>query len=80
MKVTYLSRFDRAFRKFDTHSQKEILEAIDGFLDNLVKAARPQGLGLRRLYGPFWEFRVGLKYRVLFELGKDEVRRFLKSI
>lgn len=90
MKIDFLSRFDRAFKRINPKDQREIRSAIESFLENLPKGHRPQGLGLRRLKGTVWEFRAGLKYRILFELKKDwviflfvgnhdEVKRFLKN-
>ena len=91
MRVDYLPRFDRSFKKVGLPIQEEIQRAIGSFLDNISKGTRPQGLGLRRLRDVFWEIRVGLQYRVLFEMKNDwvtflfvgnhnEVKRFLKSI
>ena len=50
----------------------------------------PQGLGLKRLRGDFWEVRVGLEDRIIFRLSgelvefaivgnHDEVARFLRQ-
>ena len=91
MRVDYLSRFDRSFEKLDQAVQKDVQQAIVSFLDHVVIGSRPQGLGLRRLRGPFWEIRIGLRYRALFEMKKDwitfifvgshdEVRKFLRGI
>ncbi len=91
MRVEYLSRFDRSFKKLGSVLQSDIREALELFLDCLVKGVRPQGLGLRRLRGSFWEIRVGLNYRILFELkgdcvtfiivgDHDDIRRFLKNL
>lgn len=91
MRIDYLSRFDRSFVKLGRTVQQNVQQAIGSFLDNLVAGSRPQGLGLRRLKGSFWEIRVGLQYRVLFEMKRDwitfifignhdEVRKFLRGI
>ncbi len=90
MKVDFLTRFDRSFEKLELSTQIKVRKDIESFLANIQKGIRPQGMGLRRLRGSFWEIRCGLKYRVLFELKKDwitfilvgnhnEVKRFIKS-
>lgn len=91
MRIDYLTSFDRSFKKLPSSVQTKIQSIIGSFFDHLVTGIRPQGLGLRRLKGSFWEIRVGLQYRVLFELGKDlivfvfvgnheEVKRFLRNL
>ncbi len=73
MKIEYLSRFDREFEKLDDSNQHAARKAVDAFLDHLQTGTRRQGLGLRRLRQALWEIRVGLRLRVLVELGHDGV-------
>ena len=91
MKVDYLARFDREFQKLHVPTQESVKKAIVSLLHHLQVGTRPQGLGLRRLRGIIWEIRVGLTYRILFELKKDtitfafigthdEVKRFLRTL
>ena len=73
MHVDYLSSYDRSFRKRPAPLQQRVIEAIDTLLDYFATGVRPHGLGLRRLQGRYWEIRIGLSERVLFELGQDRV-------
>ena len=73
MTVEYLASYDRAFRKLPTATQHQTITAIDRLLDYFLTGQRPHGLGLKRLYKQYWEIRVGLAIRVLFELGRDRL-------
>jgi hypothetical protein len=68
--------------------KKAILHAID-----VLSQDRPlfHGLGLKRLRGDFWEFRVGIRARVVFRWNRylaefvlvgdhDQIKRFLRSV
>ena len=90
MVVEYLASYDRSFRKLPHAAQTHTEKAIDRLLDYFLTGQRPHGLGLKRLYKRYWEIRVGLGIRVLFELGRDrltfifvgnhdDIRRWLKT-
>ena len=91
MTVEYLASYDRAFRKLPAATQHQTATAIDRLLDYFLTGQRPHGLGLKRLHKQYWEIRVGLGIRVLFELGRDrltfvfvgnhdDIRRWLKAV
>jgi mRNA-degrading endonuclease RelE of RelBE toxin-antitoxin system len=73
MQVEYLASYERAHRKLASPLQQQVAEAVSRLLDYFMTGERPQGLGLRRLRWNYWEIRVGLMTRILFELGRDRV-------
>ena len=90
MAVEYLASYDRAFRTLPAATQRQTATAIDRLLDYFLTGQRPHGLGLKRLHKRYWEIRVGLGIRVMFELGRDRltfiivgnhegIRRWLKG-
>ena len=91
MRVEYLASYDRAFRKLPPLVQSHAIEAIDSLLDYFQTGRRPHGLGLKRLRKVYWEIRVGLDVRILFQLQRDylsfvfvgdhdEMRRWLREL
>lgn len=91
MLVEYLASYDRSFKKLSVDRQTGAIEAIDRLLDYFATGQRPHGLGLKRLQQRYWEIRIGLDTRVLFELqndrlafilvgNHDEIRRGLRRI
>lgn len=91
MLVEYLASYDRSFKKLSVDRQTGAIEAIDRLLDYFATGQRPHGLGLKRLQQRYWEIRIGLDTRVLFELqndrltfilvgNHDEIRRALRRI
>lgn len=91
MTVEYLASYDRAFRKLPAATQRQTATAIDRLVDYFLTGQRPHGLGLKRLHKQYWEIRVGLAIRVLFELSRnrltfiivgnhDDIRRWLKAV
>ena len=91
MLVEYLVSDDRSFQKLSVDRQAGAIETIDRLLDYFATGQRPHGLGLKRLQQRYWEIRIGLDTRVLFELQHDrltfilvgnhgEIRRVLRRI
>ena len=89
MKIETTRQYDRVFDRLPEAVQEVVLKAIP-----LLVAAfgKPHAhLGLRKLGGRVYEFRVGLKLRIVFRhddetlflllIGThDEVRRFIRSL
>ena len=73
MVVEYLASYDRAFRKQPRAVQTQTVKTIDRLLDYFLTGQRPHGLGLKRLRKHYWEIRVGLAIRVMFELRDDRL-------
>lgn len=89
--MTVLTRpsFERAFKELHAETQAEIRSAAALLPEVFGKPHVHQGLGIRKL-GKYFEFRVGLKLRVLFLLrkgdavlitvgGHDEIVRFIRD-
>jgi hypothetical protein len=73
MVVEYMASYDRAFRRLPASAQGHAIKAIDRLLDYFSTGQRPHGLGLKRLRRDYWEVRIGLRLRILFELGRDRI-------
>ena len=71
--MTILSRpsFDRAFRDLSPEIQAEIRSAAALLPEAFGKPHVHAGLGVRKV-GKYFEFRVGLKCRVLFMIRKGD--------
>jgi hypothetical protein len=89
VKIETTRQYDRAFDRLTIAVQDEVLEAIPSLA---AAFGKPHAhLGLRKLGGRVYEFRVGLKLRIVFRhdadtlflllIGThDEVRRFIRSL
>lgn len=77
----------------DTKRLKAIHKAIEKFQEAIEASTHPmpQGLGLKRLRGNIWEFRAGIKDRIvirwiddLIEYGlvgtHDDIKNFLRHM
>ncbi|HUI05437.1 MAG TPA: hypothetical protein VL486_00370 [Verrucomicrobiae bacterium] len=89
MKIETTRRYDRKFASLPASIQSQVLEAIA----SLVAAfGSPHAhLGLRKLAGRLYEFRVGLHLRIVFRHDRDtlyllligthdEVKRAVRSL
>lgn len=92
MRIEFKPSFDRSIKALSADDKDEI-KKVAGVLIDVLSSNKPlhEGLGLKRLQGPYWEVRKGLKVRLLFRWQKDlvefvlagnheDVKRFLKSI
>jgi mRNA-degrading endonuclease RelE of RelBE toxin-antitoxin system len=92
MRFEFKPSFDRSLRSLPHEEKEEVkketLHAID-----VLSQDRPlsHGLGLKRLRGDYWEFRVGIRTRAIFRWDKDlvefilvgnhdQIKRYLKGI
>jgi len=82
--------FDRTFRRLPPDRKTRVKGAIQQLVIFFETRQQPQGLGLKRLRGAYWEIRAGLGDRVLFRLSgglvefiiagnHDEIQRFLRA-
>jgi mRNA-degrading endonuclease YafQ of YafQ-DinJ toxin-antitoxin module len=89
--INYLSSYDRSFKKLDTSIQEKTISAIDSLLEFIETRKKPEGLGLKKLYKDYWEIRLDIKNRIIFELkgeilniafvgDHNEVKRFIKNV
>ena len=90
MTINYLKSYDRLFGKLGHSLQEKAVSAIDGFLHFIQTRQKPEGLGLKKVYKDYWEIRLDIRNRILFELkgdtvnfafvgGHNAVKRFLKE-
>jgi len=89
--INFLKSYDRSFKKLDRLVQKKAIFAIDSLLDFIKTRQKPEGLGLKKVYKNYWEIRLDIKNRLIFELKGDTiniafvgdhntVKKFLKEI
>jgi mRNA-degrading endonuclease YafQ of YafQ-DinJ toxin-antitoxin module len=90
MRFEFKSSFDRRFKRLSPQRQQKVRVAIETLLAYLDRQTplRP-GLGLKNFHGNYWEIRVDLHDRIIFELtntvtfwlvgNHDEVRRFMRG-
>lgn len=71
MKVLYRPSFVRVFKNLPAGDQKEIRLRAAELAEVFGRPHLHAGLGIRRI-GNFFEFRCGLKIRVLFLLNAGE--------
>jgi hypothetical protein len=83
------SSFDRALKGLPAETQALVLAVARRLPAGFGRAHEHSGLGIRKL-GSYYEFRVGLQWRVLFLLRKgdailvtignhDEIVRFIRE-
>ena len=90
MQFEFTSSFDRRFKKLSHQRQHKARAAIEALLSYLDRQTplRP-GLGLKNFRGAYWEIRIDLHDRIIFELddrvrfwlvgNHDEIRNFMKG-
>lgn len=90
MIINYLTSYDRSFKRLDRQVQDKTILAIDKLLEFIETRQKPEGLGLKKLYRNYWEIRLGIDNRIIFELkggtlniafvgDHNEVKRFIKN-
>ena len=91
MKVRYLNSFDKTFNRLPMDKQLEVIEVVDILIAFLETKSRPtKGIGIKKLRKNFWEVRISLKLRILFEIQKgslifilvgshDDIKRYIRK-
>lgn len=90
MRLNYLKSYDRSFRKLTSPQQENVIKAIDPLIEFIKTGEKPEGLGLKKVRSDYWEIRLSVKNRIIFEFkgdainfvfvgGHNGVRRFLKG-
>ncbi|MBI4668672.1 MAG: hypothetical protein HY747_05735 [Elusimicrobia bacterium] len=90
MQFDYAESFHKTADSLDRHQARRLLKGIGKFEVAWEMRRFPKGLGLTRLREDFYEFRVDIHNRVLFERSgdcilyllcgsHDDIRRFLKN-
>ena len=89
MKIETTRRYDRKFESLPVSIQNQVLEAIPPLVASFGKPHAHLGLG--KLAGRLYEFRVGLHLRIVFRHDRDtlylllvgthdEVKRAIRSL
>ena len=73
MIINYLKSYDRSFKKLDRSVQEKVVFAIDSLLDFIKTRQKPEGLGLKKVYKNYWEIRLDIRNRIIFELTRDAI-------
>ena len=90
MRLNYLKSYDRSFKKLTSLQQENAIKAIDTLIELIKTGKKPQGLGLKKVRSDYWEMRLSVKNRIIFEFKGDvinftfvgahnEVKKFLKG-
>ena len=90
MHFEFKPSFDRRFKKLTRQRQEKARDAIESVLSYLDhKTPLRAGLGLKNFRGDYWEIRVDIHDRIIFELtdrvtfwlvgNHDEIRRFMRE-
>lgn len=73
MVINYLKSYDRSFKKLDRPVQEKAVSAIDSLIDFIKTHQKPEGLGLKKVYKDYWEIRLDIRNRVIFELTSEAI-------
>ena len=90
MQFEFRPSFDRRFKKLSPGRQQKAGAAIESLLSYLEhKTPLRPGLGLKNFHGDYWEIRLDIHDRIIFELSDrvvfwlvgnhDDIRRFIKG-
>ncbi|MCX6970703.1 MAG: hypothetical protein NTV93_11230 [Verrucomicrobia bacterium] len=89
--LDFNASFRKRVRDFPKETRGKIGVALQGLEQDFGHPHRHRGLGIRRLTGPFFEIRVGLDIRLVFQNrpeclllvmagNRDEVQKFLCGV
>jgi len=91
MEFEFRASFDRRFKKLTPERRakaRSVIEALLAYLDHQTPLRA--GLGLKNFKRDYWEIRIDLHDRIVFELSgrvifwmvgnHDEIRRFMKEL
>ena len=91
LEIDFTPQFRRRARQLSEGQRQQLAVAADALRDAFGRPHRHSGLGIRRLDGNLYEFRVGRDLRVVFELqgstaelgmigNHDDIRKYLKNL
>ena len=91
MQINYLSLYDRSFKRLTPPQQENCIKAIDALIEFIKRGKKPQKLGLKKARTSYWEIRLDVKNRIIFEFKGDAInivfvgdhtgaKRFLRGI
>ena len=65
--------FEKILRRLRLPERMEVQRHVDALVRAFEVDTFPIGLGLRKLAGSLWEFRINLSLRILFQWEKQSV-------
>jgi mRNA-degrading endonuclease RelE of RelBE toxin-antitoxin system len=65
--------FEKILRRLRPPERMEVQRHVDALVRAFEADTFPIGLGLRKLGGSLWEFRINLSLRILFQWEKQSV-------
>jgi len=71
MRLNYLESYDRLFNKLTSAQQENAIKAVDALIEFIKTGKKPQGLGLKKVRSDYWEIRLSVKNRIIFEFKSD---------
>ena len=78
MRIEFRKSFEKSLKKINPKDKEIIFETCQALLDVIEKQEKPpQGIGLKRLEKTFWEIRVNIHVRIIFEWQEDLVKFLL---
>lgn len=88
-RIVALPTFQRSLKKLSSLEKTQLEESLDQFKAFVYRGVTPSGLGFKKLDHDIYEFRVGLRLRVLVSVeediyylvliaGHDEINRYLR--
>ena len=91
MQINYLSSYDRSFKRLTPSQQENCIKVMDALIEFIKRGKKPQKLGLKKVRTSYWEIRLDVKNRIIFEFKGDiiniafvgdhtGVKRFLRGI
>ena len=92
MRFEFKPSFERSIKSLVLVDKQEIKDVAIQVIDILSQdRSLHQGVGLKRLQGPYWEIRKGIKTRILLRWeddlvefilagNHDDIRKFLKNL
>ena len=73
MLINYLKSYDRSFKRLDKPVQEKTIAAIESMLEFFKTRQKPEGLGLKKVYHNYWEIRLDIRNRIIFELKGNNI-------
>lgn len=91
MQFAYAKSFYKTIENISSSLARKLLKAVKKFESSWESGEFPKGTGLTHLKGNFFEFRVDIHRRILFQKKEnmiyyllfgshDDIRRFLKRL
>ena len=78
MKIEFRKSFEKSLKKINS-KDKEIVFEVCRTLLNVIERQEEQspGIGLKKLEKTFWEVRINIKLRIIFEWQADWIKFIL---